>query len=172
MIRSSITVLALAAAMAAPSAFAHDVAGDKSHDHEATTVTPLAFVVEKKGPVRAPKAIKPEAGLKVTGQGFWKFVAAPELVPVPAEAQSKLKPAHGTLIVDKETDTVYWGLQQVGWIGFSNKLSRSWIVQGDPVMAKGNLHGADILPRKGKRPLIAAADNMTGQIFLTDTSFQ
>ncbi len=172
MIRSSISILSLAAAMAASSAFAHEVAGDKSHDHEATAVTPLAFALEKKGPVRAPKAIKAEPGLKVTGQGFWKFVAAPELVPVPAEAQSKVKPAHGTLIVDKETDTVYWGLQQVGWIAFSNKLTQSWIVQGDPVMAKGNLHGADILPRKGKRPLIAAADNTTGQIFLTDTSFQ
>ncbi len=172
MIRSSISVLALAAAMAAPSAFAHDVAGNPSHDHEATNTLPLAFARETKGPVPAPKATKPAAGLKVTGQGFWKFVAAPELVPVPAEAQTKLKPAHGTLVVDKENDTVYWGLQSVGWIGFSNGLEKSWIVQGDPVMAKGNLHGADILPRKGKTALIAAADNTTGQIFLTDTTFQ
>lgn len=172
MIRSSLSLLAAVAAFTAPSASAHDVAGGKSHDHEATTANALPFVIEKTGPVRAPKAIKAEPGLKVTGQGFWKFVAAPNLVPVPTEAQSKLKPAHGTLVVDKKNDTVYWGLQQVGWIGFGEKLTKSWVVAGDPVMSKGNLHGADILPRLGRKSLIAAADNMTGQIYLTDTDFK
>lgn len=172
MIRSPLSLLATAMLVGASSAFAHDVADGKPHHHEATTVNALPFVIEKEGPVRAPKAIKAEPGLKVTGQGFWKFVAARDLVPVPTEIQSKLKPAHGTLIVDKKSDTVYWGLQQVGWVGFGEKLTKSWVVAGDPVMSKGNLHGADILPRFGRKSLIAAADNVTGQIFLTDTTFQ
>ena len=165
-------VLALAVLTTAPATFAHEVAGGHNHSDEVTTATPLPFVVEHAGPVRAPTAMKPQPGLKVTGQGFWKFVAATDLVPVPAEIQSKLTPAHGTLIVDQATDTVYWGLQQVGFVAFSNKLSQSWVVAGDPILAKGNLHGADIYPRRGQRPLIAAADNMNGQVYLTDTTFK
>src|SRR5262245_11915158 len=80
------------------SALAHDVSGDKGSD--VTNAVPLRFLVEKKGPVRAPKAIKPESGLLVSGQGFWKFVPARELVPVPATIATVTN-AHGTLIVDK-----------------------------------------------------------------------
>ena len=137
-----------------------------------TNVTALPFVVETSGPVRAPKATPLAAGQKASGQGFWKFVAARELVPVPAAAQSKVVGAHGTIIVDKATDTVYWGLQGVGWIGFSNKLKDSWIVAGNAAFSAGNLHGADIFPRGKKAPLIAAADNNSGKIYLTDTAFQ
>ena len=170
--RIRVAACAVAAITLVPGALAHDTAAGHAHSDEVTTATALPFVVEHRGPVRAPKAMTPQAGLKVTGQGFWKFVAAPELVPVPAEVQSKLPPAHGTVIVDSSTGNLYWGLQQVGWIGFSNKLSQSWVVAGDPAMSKGNLHGADILQRRGQRPLIAAADNMNGQVFLTDTTFQ
>lgn len=150
---------------------AHDVAGGAQHEHPAVTALPLSFIVEKRGPVRAPRAIQRSPELKVSGQGFWKFIACPELTPVPAAALGKVKPAHGTIIWDQESGNVYWGLQNVGWIGFSNQLRDSWIVAGDPVFGKGNLHGADILYRRGKAPLIAAADNNNGQVFITDTTF-
>ena len=135
-------------------------------------MVPLPFVVEASGPVRAPKPTKLAPGQQASGQGFWKFVAARELVAVPATAQPKVVGAHGTIIVDKAADVAYWGLQGVGWIGFSNKLGASWIVAGNPAFASGNLHGADILPRGKKPPLIAAADNVSGKIYLTDSNFQ
>lgn len=158
--------------MTATKAGAHELGGDPSHHHETTQVTALPFIIEKKGPVAAPKPLAATPGLKVSGSGFWKFVAVPELTPVPPAALPKLKGAHGTIIVDQANDIVYWGLERVGWIGFSNKLKSSWIVQGDPVMSAGNLHGADLLPRRGKPALVAAADNTSGQVFLTDTTFQ
>jgi hypothetical protein len=163
---------ALALSLGITQARAHDAAGGKDHHHEATQATALPFVVEKKGPVSAPKAIQLAPGQKTSGSGFWKFIAQPDLTPVPEGAKPRLKGAHGTIVVDYATDTVYWGLEKVGWIGFSNKLKSSWIVAGDAAISAGNLHGADILPRKGKPALIAAADNTSGQIFLTDTSFK
>lgn len=141
------------------------------NEYAITNLTPLPIVVETKGPVHAPTAIQATSELKVSGQGFWKFVAARDLVPVPAAVPS-VKQAHGTIVVDKATDTVYWGLQGVGWIGFSNKLRDSWIVAGNDAFTNGNLHGADILPQTGKPPRIAAADSISGKIYLTDTRFQ
>lgn len=149
-------------------AWAHYVPGN---EYVISNSTLLPIVVETKGAVRAPTAIKASPDLKVSGQGFWKFVAARDRVPVPAAVPS-VKQAHGTIIVDKATDTVYWGLQGVGWIGFSNKLRDSWIVAGNPAFASGNLHGADILPQGKKLSRIAAADNVSGRVFLTDASFQ
>ena len=153
-----------------PAGIAHEVSSSAAHEPDATNAVPLPFAVETSGPVRAPKAIK--LGTPVSGQGFWKFIAARNLTPVPAAALPKLVGAHGTIIVDKSTDIVYWGLQGVGWIGFSNRLQASWIVAGDGAFTNGNLHGADIWPRKKQLPLIAAADNVSGKIYLTDTSFQ
>jgi hypothetical protein len=161
-------LLPLAAAFFTTSVFAHYV---PDNEYAITNTTPLRIVIETKGPVRAPAPTKPSPDLKVSGQGFWKFVAARDLVPVPAAVPS-VKQAHGTIIVDKQTDTVYWGLQGVGWIGFSNKLHNSWIVAGNAAFTNGNLHGADIFPRGKKSPRIAAADNMSGKIYLTDASFQ
>jgi hypothetical protein len=109
--------------------------------------------------------------LKVSGQGFWKFVAARARVPVPPSILTVTQ-AHGTIIVDQTKDVVYWGLQGVGWVGFSNKLQSSWLVAGNPAFTNGNLHGADILPQGRKAPLIAAADNKSGKVYLTDTTFQ
>src|SRR4051794_7248804 len=74
---------------------------------------PMKIEVETKGSVKAPRL---EGTQAVSGQGYWKFTAATNLVPVPADAQPKLKGAHGTIIIDSEHDTVYWGLQGVGWI--------------------------------------------------------
>ena len=148
--------------------WAHYVPGN---EYAVTNVTLLPTVIETKGPVRAPAAIKAAPDLKVSGQGFWKFVAARDRVPVPTNVPS-VKQAHGTIIVDKASDTVYWGLQGVGWIGFSNKLRDSWIVAGNPAFTNGNLHGADILPQGKKSPRIAAADNISGKIYLTDANFQ
>jgi hypothetical protein len=68
--------------------------------------------------------------------------------------------------VDKAADVVYWGLQGVGWIGFSNKLQNSWLVAGHPAFTNGNLHGADILPQGKKAPRIAAADNKSPARFI------
>lgn len=129
----------------------------------------MKFEVETKGPVKASLLKAPQP---LSGQGYWKFVAATNLVPVPAAACNNIKGAHGTIIVDSQRDIVYWGLQSVGWIGFSNNLSTSWIVQGDPMFSHGNLHGADILQRRGKLPLVAVADNVDGQVYFSDTSFQ
>ncbi len=148
---------------------AHEVGAGHA---ETTTATPLPFGVEKSGPVRTPAGVKLAPGTGVSGTGFWRFVAAKELTPVPAEAMPKIKGAHGTIIVDGERDMVYWGLANVGWVAFSEHLTKSWVVKGDPAFAKGNLHGADILPRAGKLPLVVAADNDEGEVYLTDTSFQ
>lgn len=158
----------LAASLALP-ALGHDTGAP--HD-DLTTSTPLPFALETHGPVHAPAPIHLGAGTKTSGHGFWTFVAAPQLTPVPSAAMPKLKGAHGTIIVDKERELAYWGLENVGWIGFSNHLSQSWIIQGDPAFAKGNLHGADIFPRPGQLPLVVAADNVEGEVYLTDTSFQ
>lgn len=151
------------------SVVAHDTGSP--HD-DVTASTPLPFAIESKGPVTPPVSVKLAPGTKTSGQGFWTFIAAPELTPVPAGAQPKLRGAHGTIIVDKERELAYWGLENVGWIGFSNHLSQSWIIQGDPTFAHGNLHGADIFPRPGQLPLVVAADNVDGEVYLTDTSFQ
>jgi hypothetical protein len=152
----------------APNAPAHYVA---DNEYAADRTNQLPFVIETKGPVRAPTAVKATPDLKVSGQGFWKFVAARDRVTVPSAVPS-VKPAHGTIIVDKSADVVYWGLQGVGWVGFSNKLQNSWIVAGHQAFTNGNLHGADILPQGRKSPRIAAADNVAGKIYLTDAKFQ
>ena len=150
-------------------AFAHEPAGP---EFAVTNAVPLPFIVETGGPVPAPQPVRLAPGSRASGQGFWKFVAARELAPVPVAAQPKVVGAHGTIVVDKSAEVAYWGLQGVGWIGFSNKLSASWVVAGNPAFAAGNLHGADLLPRGKKPPLIAAADNVAGKIYLTDTTFQ
>lgn len=149
-------------------AFAHDT-GVPHHDPPVTAV-PLPFVTETKGPVRLPKQQNAEA--RTSGQGFWTFAAAPEKVPVPPEAVSRLKGAHGTLLADPASDTVFWGLQDIGWIAFTERLGRSAVVEQDEVFKKGNLHGADILPRRGRPALIAAADNVNGEVYLSEMSFR
>lgn len=168
-IRSALQAAGLASLIALPSAFAHD--GAHSHSEEVSTATPLPFITETKGPVSAPKK-GAVAGSKTTGQGFWRFVADRTKVPVPSGAVAKLKGAHGTLIVDYATDTAYWGLQDIGWIAFTEKLAKSSIIPQDPAFPAGNLHGADLLPRKGKPAAIVAADNAQAEVYLTDTTFQ
>ena len=121
--------------------------------------------------MRAPAAIKIIPELKVSGQGFWKFIAARDRVLVPAGVPA-VKQAHAPSSWIKRQTWFYWGLQGVGWVGFSNQLRASWIVAGNPAFTNGNLHGADILPQGKKSPRIAAADNMSGKIYLTDTGFQ
>jgi hypothetical protein len=148
---------------------AHEV--PYTHYHAGTNpATPMKLVVEKSGPVRTPPRL--EAPAAVSGQGFWKFIAVTNLCPVPEEALPHLKGAHGTIVVDEERDLVYWGLADVGWIGFSNHLKNSWVIKGDPLFSKGNLHGADLLHRKGKLPLVVVADNVKSEVYLSDTSFQ
>lgn len=170
-LRSTARAASLVAALLGSTAMAHE-GGDHRHGPaEVTSATPLPFITESKGPVRAPRAAALPAGTRTTGQGFWTFIAARDKVPVPADALPKLKGAHGTLIVDASTDTVYWGLQDIGWIAFSEKLAKSAIVPQDPAFSTGNLHGADLLPRRGQAPLVAAADNVQGEVYLSDTSF-
>lgn len=149
----------------------HDVVKAPSGPASAPVV-PLQFAVEKKGPIKAPPPLPASDGRKRSGQGFWKFVAVEGVLPIPVEARGFVKGAHGTLLVDAERDTVYWGLEKVGWIAFSNRLKQSWIVKGDPAFASGNLHGADLLPRRGQLPLVGVADNVEGEVYLSDTSFQ
>lgn len=141
------------------------------HAHEALPpAQPLPFRVETKTPIKGVKVSGND--LKTTGQGAWTFVAAPDLMPVPAAARPFLKGAHGTLVVDAERDVVYWGLENVGWIAFRDGLTRAELVQGDPRLARGNLHGADLLPRRGRLPLVVAADNVEGHVYLSDTAFR
>ena len=139
---------------------------------DASTPLPVHFEVETQGPVSAPGAIARTPALLTSGQGFWKFAPARGTMPVPAEAQAFVKGAHGTIIVDRERDVAYWGLEKVGWVAFSNRLTKSWIVKGDPAISSGNLHGADIMPRAGQLPLVIAADNVEGEILVSDTTFQ
>lgn len=113
------------------------------------------------------------ANQPTTGRGRWTFEAVREgVLPIPTDAQARVKGAHGTLVVDRAADVVYWGLEEVGWVAFGDRLSRSWIVRGDPVLQKGNLHGADLIVRDGQPPLVAAADNVEGEVYLSDTNFQ
>jgi len=162
-------MLAACACLISNSLSAHDGAGDHVHDFIPTNTLPVR--IELKGPV-STIASKPATGTKVSGQGFWRFAAARELMPLPPEVVDKVTPAHGTLIVDAERDIVYWGLKKVGWVGFSNRLHNSWVVQGGEQFTHNNLHGADLLPRRGKLPLVAAADNEGGKIYLSDTTFK
>lgn len=149
---------------------AHDTRQPHAHDAAPPAATPLAFRVETRTPVRG--APLPVGDVRTSGQGAWQFVAAPDLVPVPEAARPHLKGAHGTLVVDAERDVVYWGLENVGWVAFRDGLTRSEVVAGDPRLSRGNLHGADLLPRRGRLPLVVAADNVEGHVYLSDTRFQ
>ena len=160
-------VASLAGFLAVTSGLAHDTGAP--HGDTSPTAQPWPFKSESKGPVKAPAPLKGK--VPVSGQGFWKFIAVTNAVPVPPAALTNLIRAHGTVIFDAEHDTVYWGMKKVGWVGFSNQLRDSWIVKGDDAFAHNNLHGADILPRKGQRPLIAAADDEGCKVYLTDTTF-
>ena len=167
MIRTPFSTLWLASLLAVAPALAHDIGSSVGH---APAVQPWPFHPESKGPIKVP--VPPQGKVPVSGQGFWKFTAVTNAVPVPPEALPNLVRAHGTVIFDAERDTVYWGMKKVGWVGFSNQLRDSWVVKGDDAFARNNLHGADILPRKGQPPLIAAADNEGYKVYLTDTTFQ
>lgn len=159
----------LAALAFRPLLLAHD--GVHPHAPAPPTAHALKSETETKSPIRRLPA--PEPGARTTGQGGWTFVAAsPGLLPLPAEIRPHLQGAHGTLVVDAERDVVYWGLENVGWVAFSNRLSMSWVVKGDPSFTRGNLHGADLLRREGQLPLVAVADNVEGEVYLSDTSFQ
>lgn len=158
---------AVVAAVAVPLR-AHDTGQPHGHG-EALAAKPLPFQVEHKGPVS--KVAPAPAGEPRSGQGYWTFVPARDVLSVPEAARPHLKGAHGTLVVDPDRDIVYWGLENVGWIGFSNRLTQSWIVRGDTVFSRGNLHGADLFRRAGRLPLVAVADNVEGEVYLSDTSF-
>jgi hypothetical protein len=160
--------LALALALVS-AAFGHDASEGHSHPAE-PAVKAWPIKPESKGPIKAPAPLT--AQVPVSGQGFWKFIAATNAVPVPPEAQSVLHRAHGTVVFDADLDTVYFATKRVGWIAFSNQLRDSWVVQGDVRFKSNNVHGADLLPRKGKPALIAAADNEGYLVYLTDTTFQ
>lgn len=148
---------------------AHEVAKPSAGPQPAS---PMAFVVDQKGPVKVAGAKVKRSDVQVSGQGYWTFTPVVGAVPVPVGALPLIKGAHGTVIVDQEKDVVYWGLENVGWVGFGDRLRKSWVVEGDPAFKKGNLHGADIMGRKGKGPLVAAADNAEGEVYVSDTTFQ
>jgi hypothetical protein len=166
--KSLLHPVVVAAALSAVPLSAHDTAS--AHAHPAS-LRPLPFVVDATGPVKLSGPKVSRSDVQVSGQGYWTFTPVVGAMPVPTDALPVLKGAHGTVLVDYSTDIIYWGLENVGWVGFSNRLKSSWIVQGDPVFKRGNLHGADILPRKGKPALIAAADNAEGDVYVSDTSF-
>jgi hypothetical protein len=170
----STTPAALVLAALLATAHAHDARPQPPHPAPADAPLPavrlLPSIVETKGPFK-PTPVP--AATPLSGQGFWRFAAATNhILPLPPEILPYIKGAHGTLIVDADRDTVFWGLEKVGWVAFSNRLSQSWVVRGDPQFSRGNLHGADLLPRRGRLPLVAVADNVLGQVYLSDTSFR
>jgi len=161
-------IFATGGLIVATGVLAHDTTAP--HAAEAgSAARPMPIVVEQRGPVKAPAPLT--GAPPVSGQGYWKFIAVTNAVPVPPGALPELKGAHGTLIVDAERDIVYWGLRHVGWVGFSNQLRDAWIVRGDEAFTRNNLHGADILPRRGQLPLVVAADNEGAKVYLSDTTF-
>jgi hypothetical protein len=129
-------------------AAAHDDLGTNS----GTLLLPVRVATESKPPLKPLMVVSKSSGASISGQGGWTFIAATNVLPIPAAAQSAVKGAHGTIIVDTDRDTVYWGLQGIGWIAFSNNLTESWVVKGDPTLAEGNLHGAELIKRKGQLP--------------------
>lgn len=153
-----------------PGLQAHEI-GHEASAKPGPTPIPLPTIVEIKGPVKTP-AKSPDT-TRTSGQGFWTFMAWTNgVMTVPEQARGFVKGAHGTIVVDTDHDVAYWGLEKVGWISFSEKLSRSQVVHGDPVFAAGNLHGADIMSRHGALPMVVVADNVKGDVYLSDTSFQ
>lgn len=148
---------------------AHEVAKASAGPQPAAV---MPFVVDQKGPVKVSGPRVKRSEVQVSGQGYWTFTPVVGAVPVPVNALPLIKGAHGTVIVDREKDVVYWGLENVGWVGFGERLMKSWVVDGDPAFRKGNLHGADIIFRKGKPPLVAAADNAEGEVYVSDTAFK
>ena len=148
------------------------VAHDGHETNEVTLLLPVQMVPERKPPVKPLITLAKSNGIPTSGQGAWTFMALTNVLPIPAAAQGAVKGAHGTIIVDPDRDTVYWGLQGVGWIAFSNNLTESWIVKGDPTLAEGNIHGAELIKRpRGQLPLVVAADNVKHRVFVSDTSF-
>src|SRR6185436_7812502 len=97
----------LVAMVSAVSILAHDPPGK---EFAVTNSVPLAIIAETNGPILTPKLTALAPGQTVSGQGFWKFVAATNLMPLPAVTADQVKAAHGTIIVDPATQNVYWGL--------------------------------------------------------------
>jgi hypothetical protein len=158
--------------MAAMLPFLNAAAHDSDGTNGGTLLHPNRVVTERKPPVKPKVTVSKSSGVPTSGQGAWTFMAVTNVLPIPAEAQWAVTGAHGTLIADSDRDTVYWGLQGVGWIAFSNNLTESWVVKGDPKLAEGNIHGAELIKRpKGQLPLVAAADNVKHRVFVSDTSF-
>lgn len=132
--------------------------------------TPLQLVEEASGPIAARTTAPP--GQRTTGTGYWKFISADDgILPLPEEIKDKLVPAHGTLIVDRERDIVYWGLKGVGWVEFSQKLTKSRVIKGDEMFSAGNIHGAELLPRAGQAPLVVSTDDEMNEVYVSDTNF-
>src|ERR1017187_4123363 len=161
-------ILSVVAMLPLFGAAAHEV----HRTNGATLLLPVRIVTEQKPPLKPKITVSKSSGVRTSGQGAWTFMAVTNVLPIPAKAQHAVKGAHGTLIADSDRDTVYWGLQGVGWIAFSNSLTESWVVKGDPKLAEGNIHGAELIKRpKGQLPLVAAADNVKHRVFVSDTSF-
>jgi hypothetical protein len=161
-------ILSIAAMLPVFGAAAHEGHGTNS----GTLLLPVRVVTEQKPPIKPLITVSNSSGVRISGQGAWTFMAVTNVLPIPAEAQWAAKGAHGTLIADTDRDIVYWGLQGVGWIAFSNNLTVSWVVKGDRTLAEGNIHGAELIKRrKGQLPLVAAADNVKHRVFVSDTTF-
>lgn len=171
--RACLLVLTAFSASLAPDLRSHEIPRDIASSLPGPAPIPLPNVSEAKGPVRTPPQLPEAQSIRTSGQGFWTFMPHTNgVMAVPDEAKSFVKGAHGTIVVDADRDVAYWGLEKVGWISFSDKLSRSRVIHGDPVFASGNLHGADIMTRQGSLPMVVVADNVRGDVYLSDTSFQ
>src|SRR5690606_4172159 len=89
--------------------FAHPGHHEQEHEHSGgqAEVYFLPHVPERTGPVAAISAAVEDS--RLSGQGFWTFVAAAGVLPIPEAAAAHVRGAHGTIVVDHAADTVYWG---------------------------------------------------------------
>jgi hypothetical protein len=161
-----ILLLIAVAAMGAQTVRSHE-----GHTHEVDASTApalqLQIVPETKLPIRKHGG-RSEAGPR-SGQGVWQFIPQPVGV-LPEAVRKNIRGAHGTIVIDKKSATIYWGLQNVGWVALKDCFQTVSVVQANPKLAKGNLHGAELREHAGST-WIAAADDVEGEVYLMDTRF-
>lgn len=102
----NIAALALLWAGLVIPALAHDTTDSHTQAAE-PSAKPWPFKLESKAP--EPLTDK----VPVSGQGFWKCIAATNAVPMP-EVGTDLFRTHGTVVFDADTDIEYFAAKRVG----------------------------------------------------------
>ena len=162
-----LTIGALLLALSAGLGAAHEVA--YSHVHGDTNpAVPMNSWWRKK----VPSKLRPKQRSNDHQRpGLLEICGAEGLGSHAGRDQKFFKGAHGTIIVDHDRDIVYWGLEKVGWVAFSNRMSKSWVVKGDSHGLKWQSARRRYPAAKGQLPLVVAADNVEHEVYVSDTSF-